>query len=148
MNNYAEWWDTTITIYNRYEDELTHVVRWFRTVVFNCFYKSVGETVAINDVKLDTNNIICRIPKQSNYLLPHRWVELSNDEKPNYFTLRPGDIIVVDEVTDEINEYVSGQRSTDLIKKYKALQGCLTIQEVGNNTGIGRGSEHYRVNGI
>ena len=148
MNNFAPWWDTTITIYNKYEDSLTHVIRWFSTVVSKCFYKSVGETVALNNVKLDTNNIICRIPEQSNYLAPHMWVDLSNDQKPNYFTLRPGDIIVVGEVQEEIDEYTAGHRSTDFIKKYKALQGCLTVQEVGNNTGVGRGSQHYRVNGI
>ena len=36
----------------------------------------------------------------------------------------------------------------DLKAKYKALQGCLEIQEWSNNTGGGRGNEHYFVRGI
>lgn len=148
MNNYPIWWDSTITVYNRYEDEQTHVIKWYRTVLDKCFYKSVGNTINIDNVKLDTNNIVCRIPKKDNYLAPHKWIELSNDDKAAFFTLRQGDIIIVDEVSDNIDEYTAGSRSTDVLKKYKSLQGCLTIQEVGDNTGTGRGDEHYRVNGI
>lgn len=148
MNNYPAWWDTTITVYNRYEDEQTHVITWYKSVLTDCFYRSVGNTVSINDVQLDTNNIICRIPIKDNYLAPYEWIALSNDNKSLYFTLKQGDIIVVGDVSDVIDEYTTGKRSTDLLKKYKALQGCLTIQEVGDNTGRGRGNKHYHVNGI
>ena len=148
VNNYPIWWDSTVTVYNKYEDAQTHVIRWFKTVLSGCFWKNVGETVNINDVKIDTNNIICRIPKKDNYQSPHLWVALSNDVKSSYFTLRQGDIIIFGEVDDTIDEYTAGSRSTDIIAKYKALQGCLTIQEVGDNTGTGRGNEHYRVNGL
>lgn len=148
MNNYPIWWDSTVTVYNRYEDEQTHLISWFSTVLTGCFVKNVGERVLINDVSVDTNNIICRIPKKDNYKAPHLWFNLPNDEKADYFTLRQGDIIVFGEVDDTINEYISGQRSSDLLAKYKALQGCLTVQEVADNTGTGRGEEHYRVNGL
>ena len=148
VNNYPEWWDKTITVYNRYEDPQTHVISWFRHVLDKCFYKDVGNTVNINNVQLETNNIICRIPIKDNYLAPYEWNALSNDAKPNYFTLKQDDIIVLGEVDDVIDEYTTGSRSTDLKKKYKALQGCLEIQQVGNNTGTGLGNEHYHVNGI
>ena len=148
MSNYPEWWDKTITVYNRYEDAQTHIISWFRNVVDGCFYKSIGNTVNINNVELDTNNIICRIPVKEEYLAPYLWAQLANDEKPHYFTLKQGDIIVLGEVSDEISEITPGNRSTDLLKKYKALQGCLTIEQVGDNTGTGLGIEHYHVNGI
>ena len=148
MNNYPAWWDTTITVYNKYEDAQTHVITWYRSVVTGCFYKSVGNTVNINNVQLDTNNIICRIPVKDNYLASYEWIALGNDLKHLYFTLKQGDIIVVGEVDDIIDEYTTGSRSTDLLKKYKALQGCLTIEQVGDNTGTGRGNKHYHVNGI
>ena len=148
MSNYPDWWDKTITVYNRHEDELTHLVSWYRHTVEGCFYKSVGETVNINNVKLDTNNILCRIPIKAEYLAPYEWAALSNDSKPLYFTLKQGDIIVLGDVSDEISEITPGNRSTDLLKKYKALQGCLIIQEVGDNTGNGLGIKHYHVNGI
>ena len=65
----------------------------------------------------------------------------------NYFTLGTGDIIVRDEVDDEIDEYTAGTRSTDLLKKYKSLQGCMEIRVWTNNTGGGRGNEHYFASG-
>lgn len=148
MNRYAIWWDDTVTVYNKYEDPQTHKITWYRTVLTNCFYKSVGENVKINNVDIDTNSILCRIPKKENYMKPHLWIGLPNDEKSDYFTLKQGDIIVADEVDEDIDEYTSGQRSTDFVAKYKALQGCLTVERVGDNTGVGRGNEHYRVSGI
>ena len=148
MNNYPSWWDTTITIYNRYEDKQTNLVTWFRHKVDGAFWKYTGDKVVINNTVLETKNIICRIRKDDAFLEKHEWIAIPNDQMSNYFTLSQGDIIVKGEVADEINEYVSGKRSTDLKKKYKDLQGCLEIQEWSNNTGGGRGNEHYFVKGI
>lgn len=148
MNNYPSWWDTTITVYNRYEDKQTNLVTWFRHKVDGAFWKYTGDKVVINNTVLETKNIICRIRKDDAFLEKHEWIAIPNDQMSNYFTLSQGDIIVKGEVNDEINEYVSGKRSTDLKKKYKDLQGCLEIQEWSNNTGGGRGNEHYFVKGI
>lgn len=148
MNNYPSWWDTTITIYNRYEDKQTNLVTWFRHKVDGAFWKYTGDKVVINNTVLETKNIICRIRKDDAFLEKHEWITIPNDQMSNYFTLSQGDIIVKGEVDDEINEYVSGKRSTDLKKKYKDLQGCVEIQEWSNNTGGGRGNEHYFVKGI
>jgi len=148
MNDYPIWWSTTVTIYNRFEDPQTQVVSWFRKTVDNCFWKYVGNKVTVGETVLETNDIICRIPKNDLYLDKYEWINLPNDQMGDYFTLGQGDIIVKDEVDDIINEYQSGVRSTDLISKYKALQGCMEIQEVANNTGVGLGMEHYHVRGI
>ena len=148
MNSFGSWWDTTVTIYNRYENPQTQLVTWYRYVVDKCFWKYSGSKVTINDVVLDTKDIICRIRVNKAFLEKHEWIAKPNDEMSNYFTLAQGDIIVKGEVDDEINEYQSGHRSSDLKAKYKALQGCLEIQEWSNNTGGGRGNEHYFVRGI
>ena len=148
MNNYPSWWDTTITIYNKYEDPQTNIVTWHRHVIKNTFWKYSGDKVVIGNTVLETKNIICRIRKDPEFLERHEWIRLPNDQMVNYFTLGQGDIIVKYEVDDEINEYVSGKRSSDLKKKYKALQGCIEVQEWSNNTGGGRGNEHYYVKGI
>lgn len=148
MNNYAIWWDDTVTVYNKHEDPQTHLIKWYKSVLTDCFYKDVGENIKINNVELETNNILCRIPIKDNYLKPHLWVALPNDEKSQWFTLKQGDIIVEGEVDEDIDEYASGHRSTDFIAKYKALQGCMVIERVGDNTGVGRGNEHYRVSGV
>ena len=148
MSEFAPWWDTTITIYNRYEDAQTHVITWYKHTVTGCFWKYTGDKVTINQTVLETNNTICRIPKNNNFREKYLWVQIPNDQMANYFTLGVGDIIVKGEVSDNINEYSAGHRSTDLITKYKALQGCIEIQEVGINVGPGRNNEHYFVKGI
>lgn len=147
-NHYPKWWDTTITVYNRYEDPLTQLITWYHTTLGNCFWKDVGNKISINDVVLESNGIICRIPKNDNFLEKYEWMDVPNDEMSEYFTLGQGDIIVRGVVTDNIDEYQSGYRSSDFLKKYKALQGCMQIEKVGNNTGVGRGLEHYFVQGI
>lgn len=148
MNNYPSWWDTTITIYNKYTDPQTQLVTWYKTVVDGAFWKYSGNKVVIDKVVLETKDIICRIRKDERFLEKHEWINIPNDEMSQYFTLSQGDIIVKGSVADEINEYASGTRSSDLKKKYKGLQGCLEIQEWTNNTGGGRGNEHYYVKGI
>lgn len=148
MNNYPKWWDTTVTVYNKYVDPQTQVITWYRTVIDGCFWKDTGNKVTINNVVLETNNIICRIRKDERFLERSAWVALTNDEMGNHFTLSPGDIIIKGSIDEDINEYKSGKRATDLAKKYKALQGCMEIQAATDNTGGGRGNEHYHVTGI
>lgn len=148
MNDYPIWWDSTLTIYNRFEDAQTNIITWYRTVVNDSFWKCVGDRVVINQTVLETNNIICRIPESDKFLEKYKWIQLPNDELSRYFTLGPGDIIIKGEVDDIVNEYQSGHRSNDLVKKYKQLQGCMEVQEVAINTGIGRNNPHYYVKGI
>ena len=65
-----------------------------------------------------------------------------------FFTISPDDIIVKGEVDDEIDEYVKGHRSTDLLEKYKRLQGCMEVQQIALNVNGGRNEPHYYVKGI
>ena len=149
MNDvYPEWWETTVTIFNKFKDPHTKVVRWYKTVVEGVFWKYVGDKVTIGKTVLETNNIICRIRKDEKFLEKYQWVQMPNDEMENYFTLGKGDIIVKGEVDDVIDEYETGKRSTDLIAKYKELQGCMSIEEIAINVGAGRCNEHYYVKGI
>jgi len=148
MNNYPEWWNTTVTVYNKFTDPQTKIVKWYRTVINGAFWQDVHEKVQIGQTVLETNSIICRIRKDDRFLEKYQWLRKPNDEMKNYFTLGKGDIIIRGEVTDEVDEYRSGSRSTDLIAKYKELQGCMSIEESANNTGLGRGQEHYKARGI
>jgi len=145
--NYPQWWDTTLTIYNRYEDKMTQVVTWFRHTVENCFWKYTGNTVNIGQTILATKDIICRIPEQEDFLERYQWEQLPNDEMSDYFTISPEDIIVKGDVDDVIDEYTKGHRSTDLLEKYKRLQGCMQVEEVALNVGGGRNEPHYYVKG-
>ena len=144
---YPIWWDTTITIYNRYKDPITAVVTWYRTVVSGCFWKYTGNKVTVNDVTLQTNSTICRIPKDDRFKERYLWEELTDVERGDFFTISPSDIIIKGEVDDIVDEQVRGHRSTDLIAKYKKLQGCIEIESWADNTGIGRNDKHYFVTG-
>ena len=148
MNIYPEWWNTSITIYNRVEDAQTNVISWYKHAVDGAFWKYVKDKMTVGETVLETNKIICRIRKDEAYMDKSEWLALPNDKKAGFFTLGQKDIIVKGAVEDEIDEYVKGHRSTDIIAKYKALQGCMEIDTVSDNTGGGRGQEHYLAEGI
>lgn len=149
-NTYPRWWDTTVTIYNRYEDPQTKVVSWFRNVVTGCFWKYQHDKVTVGQTVLESNKTVCRVRKDARFLEPDEYRETPNDLKELHFTFAKGDILIKGEVADEIDEYTRGHYSTDLIKKYKALQGCIEIDHVSINAGGGRAgmSEHYLVEGV
>lgn len=145
--NYPKWWDTTLTIFNKYEDPQTNLISWFKHTIDNCFWKSTGDKITIGEIVLDTNNIICRIPKNPAFMEKYEWIKLPNDQMENYFTIGGGDIIIKGNVDDEINEYKAGKRSSDIVRKYKALQGCMIVEQFANNTGTARCNEHYYIKG-
>ena len=144
---YPIWWDTTITIYNKYVDPQTQVISWFKHVVNDCFWKLEGATVKVGDTTLDSKAIICRIPKDELYHTKMDWLQLPNDQMDDYFTLGQGDIIVKGECEEVIDENTKGHRSTDLLSKYRIYQAVMEITEFTEDTGIGRNNEHYFVRG-
>lgn len=144
MNSYPVWWDTTLTLYNKYENPTTNEVSWFRTVLTGCFWKYVGNKINIGDSTIETKDTICRVRKNPAYLDKYLWMDA---DKTTHFTLGKGDILVKGEVQDTIDEYTEGQRSTDLLNKYKEMQGCIEITTFADNTGAGRCSEHYLIKG-
>ena len=148
MNVYPVWWDTTVTIYNKFTDPQTRVISWYKHTVNNCFWKYTGDKINIGETVIQTNDTICRIPKNENYLDKYVWESLSNDKMSEYFTLGVGDIIIKGTVNDIIDEYTPGHRSSDIMAKYKKLQGCIMIESFSINTGVGRCSEHYFVKGV
>jgi len=147
MNHYPSWWNETITIYNKYTDPVSKLITWHRHVVVGAFWKNIGEKINIGNVVIETDTIICRIRKDEEFLPKHEWKNLPNDEMEDFYTLGRGDIIIRGRVEDEVDEYTKGYKSTDLVNKYKDLQGCMTIDKVTINTEGGRGNEHYLVKG-
>ena len=153
MSNFPfAWWDKTITLYNKYVDPTTQVITWYRTVINNCFWKNVNETyyvgtrgISTSGVKLETKSITCRIPKDDRYVDRRTWDELT--DKSKNFTLSNGDIIILGEVDDVIDDTISGMRHTDLVSKYKKYDASLMIDTYVINTGTGVGMEHYRIVG-
>ena len=153
MNNFPfPWWDKTITIYNKLIDPTTQRVSWYKTTVENCFWKaqnvlfSMGRYgVSTLGVVTENKEIVCRIPKDDRFVDKRIWKDL--DDREDHFTLANGDIIVLGEVDDVIDEYTEGQRSTDLITKYRAFDECLEIETYVNNVQTGVDLPHYRITG-
>ena len=146
------WWDKTITIYNKYVDPETQRVTWYKTVVNNCFWKSINELYNMGrygmsavGIQFEVKNIICRIPEDDRYINKREWNTL--EDKADYFTLANNDIIVLGEVEDTIDEYTEGQRSNDLLTKYKAYDECMQIEQYVDNVRTGVNLRHYRVSG-
>lgn len=145
MNNYPKWWADTITIFVKRIAENREIF-WHKYVVENCFWKYTGDKINVGETVLETNTTICRIPIQENFLNKYEWINKQN--KSSYMTIGPGDIIVLGNVTETIDEYTSGKRSSDIISKYKQLQGCMVVDKVAIDTGVGKGNEHYYVKGV
>ena len=153
MNNYPAWWDKTLTIYNKRIDSATQQVSWYRTILTGCFWKYVNSRYFLgrsnsDGVVVETKDVICRIPKDERFVDKAEWKELSEQEIKEHFTLGNGDIIVLGEVEDAIDEYTKGSRSSDLVAKYKELNGCIEVDTYVINVGVGLGMEHYRVVGL
>ena len=139
------WWDKTLTIYNKYIDPVTQRVTWYKSVLKDCFWKYDNTTYHAGKIALETNRVICRIPKSDKFMYQRDWKNL--DDKTGHFTLATGDIIVLGEVEDVIDDYTPGQRSTDLLSKYKDQLECIEIATYIVNVGTGMSLEHYRVTG-
>lgn len=148
MNNYPSWWNTTVTLFNKYEDPTTQLVSWYKTTIEGCFWSNINDRVKIGKTVLETDGVICRIRKDARYLDIEKWLALPTDLKNNYFTLGQQDIVIKCEVDDVINEYQAGSRSTDILAKYKRFQRCIEVEQFMDNTGGERGDEHYYVKGV
>lgn len=146
MNHYPEWWDDTITLYNKFIDK-DNKVYYFRHVITDCFYKHTVEKVTVGNTTISSNVSICRIRVNDAFVDKRAWNELPASDKRDMFTLSIGDIIVAGETEYEIDEYSKGSRSSDLLKEYKEWPGCFTVETVNINVGGGRGNEHYHARG-
>ena len=148
MNNYPEWWDKKLTIYNKYTDSSTRAVTWYRTVLTDplSFWKEVGDKTIVGGVELDTKSIICRIPATTKYVPIEEWLNLV--DKTSKFTLQQDDIIVVGECKEEIQEGVQGKRSSDFLAKRRKFWGVMQIKTVAQDNMSGMIYKHYTVKGL
>lgn len=146
-NYYPMWWDTTVTVYTKYENSDTKLITWYKTIIDGCFFKSTQARVQFSTNSIESPSLICRIPKQDNYISKLEWDRIDISLIPNVFSIGAGDIIIKGAVDDYINEYESGHRSSDLLTKYRAYDMALVVKSVTVDVGIGRVDEHYCIRG-
>ena len=127
------FWDKTITLYNKFEEEKSGKVTWHRHRIEECFFKDSQSLSSGGNVRKKSSEGIARIPEQTDYVSPSEWLKLSEQDRAKVFTLQVGDIIISGDVSDDIDEYTKGMRSSDLIAKYISL-GVLSIKTVNVNT--------------
>lgn len=140
--SYPKWWDKSVTLFNRYEDE-SGAAKWYKTILHGCFVKLVTNYGVSADTGNQKEISTVRIRCSNRYIPPAKWL---NDGKRAYgFTLMPGDIIIPGTVNENIDEYESGLRPDDILNKYKAA-GAFTVRSVTIN-GDG-GLKHYKAEGI
>ena len=146
MSDYPFWWDKTITIYNRIQDTTTSKVTWSSCVLTECFWQYRNNVNYVNNVKMEVKDVICRIPKKENYTPLETWKTLT--EFDGLFTLRNGDVIILGEVSDEVDEYTRGKHMTDVLNKYKEVNRAIQIESFTDDTGVGLCAEHYKILGV
>ena len=138
------YWNKTITLYNRSEDPSTGVVSWYRHQIHNCFVKVTSSAIRSGDTQFMPKRCVIRIPRQSSFVPSHKWLSLPDKDKLNHLTLQTGDIVFLGKVDEIINEYSSGQRSSDLIAKH-SISGAFEIKSLSIN--IDLPGAHYFVEG-
>lgn len=142
-NIYPEWWCDTVTLYNKYT-ATSGEVTWYRTVLLGCFWKYVTDYQRVDNATQMTKVLLCRVRKSNKFVESYEWQALG--DKSSRFTFNEGDILIKGKVEDSVDEYTKGQRSSDLLNKYK--DRCAQITECSINVGGGRVNEHYLVRGI
>ena len=67
-NIYPSWWNITLTVYNKFTDPTTDVISWYKHIIHGAFWKYTGNKVVIDESVLESNDIICRIRKDPQFL--------------------------------------------------------------------------------
>jgi hypothetical protein len=110
--------NSDMTIYNKYYDKVNKETTWRRTVLSGVFWEgSIGVSLAKKGLN-PNDSIIIYVPfhvsTNKKFASPKKFMELSNEEVADWFTIQPGDRIVQGIVEDEIT------KSTDLDRIHQA----------------------------
>lgn len=118
----------TVTVYHKLVDRSTGraVTSWKRSVYRNCFWGVVSAENLTDTTLASADSFIVRIPYDKS------------------IEILPGDIIVSGDIADVIED-VSGNRSCDLLAKYKGK--AFTAKSVSVNNSLPY-AKHIRVSGV
>lgn len=86
--------NANITIYNRYYDFTSDTDKYQRTVIKGVNWQGKRNGTVSDKGLLLADSTLLFIDKLDNYVSPKRFLKLSDEERPNYFTFAPGDKIV------------------------------------------------------
>lgn len=138
--SYPAWWNKDITLYNRYEGK-DGTVKWYKSIISGCFVKNIPSYKVSSGKGAAGSQNIVRIRKSDKYMPPEEWTEAQYRELS--FTLNGGDIVIVGNVSDIIDEYHKGNRSSDILQKYSTrsfVVGSVSVNDFGSLA-------HYMISG-
>ncbi len=140
-------YNQTITLYNclRAADNPKEKKDiWQKTVLKNCFYKSVIGRTESADKKLRMDNTYTvRIPVSDRYLAYHQWLRLSEEERRDYFTCSQKDVVIQGECEAEITG-ISPDTAAQVLSRYKP--DAFVVTAFSDNTAH-KMAKHYRLGG-
>lgn len=138
--NYPAWWNRDITLYNRFEDK-DGAVKWYKSIISGCSVKTNPSYKISSGKGTVACKSIVRIRKSDYYIPPEEWTETQYREP--FFTLKGGDIVIIGNVSDSVDEYSKGNRSSDILQKYNArcfVIGSVSVNDFGSLA-------HYMISG-
>ncbi|AUM96331.1 MULTISPECIES: DUF6751 family protein [Clostridium] len=130
--------NSDITIYNRYYDFTSDTDKYQRTVIKGVNWQSKRNGTVSDKGLLLADSTLIFIDKLDNYVSPKRFLKLSSEERPNYFTFSVGDKIVKGEVDFEVTG-ISPYRIGDLEKNFDDVIHVKSVSKL---------SSHFEVEGI
>ncbi|MDR2046528.1 MAG: hypothetical protein LBP79_01255 [Clostridiales bacterium] len=113
--HYPDWWNRTVTLYNKIEN-LDGSTYWQKTRLDGCFWGVKAERLLSGDNVIASPVYTVRVP-------PGRLIQAAT-----------GDIAVLGDISDDVDEKTQGKRSSDLLRKYG--QNAFLIRVFKDNTGV------------
>ncbi len=142
---YIPFADTAITIYNKYQYLNINgklMTEWKRSIIPNCLRITKANNISFNGTVVSAYALNVQIPMFEEYIEPYDWANLLNEEMENRFTVQNGDLIVLDEVDDEVDDFSVIE---DIEKKYGSKSFLIT--NVNQNFGTFFPLNHIAVMG-
>ena len=117
---------------------------WQKTVLGNCFYKSViGRTESADKNPRMDNTYTVRIPISDHYLPYHQWLQLPEEDRRGCFTCSQKDIVIRGECEADITG-ISPDTAAQVLSRYKP--DAFVVTAFADNTSH-KMAKHYRLGG-
>jgi len=86
--------NTSVTIYNKYYDNLSGYDKYQRTIIENVDWQGKSNATVTDKGLLMADSVLIFVDKLANYISPKKFAILSDAARVNYFTLGMSDKVV------------------------------------------------------
>lgn len=130
-----------ITIWNKWRNPETKQDQLFRFIIpVKCRWEQHIARGVSGTSAVIASSFSAVIPANPFFKEQGEWDNLTDEERVQYFTLRPGDVLALGAIEEALTESVA-----DLKNKY--APNCMTVKAYQDNT-IDRYGAHFRVEGV